>query len=100
MPTVLQGHCSVVMSLPSESLCSGRLPIDPMGVTAFSAADYLVSLCAQLAMLLSYQWLCHCCFRLVRHNLELILVAWLFQASLQQRHSALAARKPVQLLHL
>ena len=25
-----------------------------MGVTAFSAADYLVSLCAQLAMLLSY----------------------------------------------
>ena len=71
-----------------------------MGVTAFSAADYLVSLCAQLAMLLSYQWLCHCCFRLVRHNLELILVAWLFQASLQQRHSALAARKPVQLLHL
>ena len=73
-----------------------------MGVTAFSAAaaDYLVSLCAQLAMLLSYQWLCHCCFRLVRHNLELILVAWLFQAFLQQRHSALAARKPVQLLHL
>ena len=49
-----------------------------MGVTA--AADYLVSLCAQLAMLLSYQWLCHCCFRLVRHNLELILVVWLFQA--------------------
>ena len=68
-----------------------------MGVTAFSAAaaDYLVSLCAQLAMLLSYQWLCHCCFRLVRHNLELILVVWLFQAFLQQRHSALAARKPV-----
>ena len=45
----------------------------PNGHDSFSAADCFVSICAQLGN----HWPCRCRFRPRRHNLELILDAWL-----------------------